>query len=137
MRIQCISLVIFFALLLGACSAPKDVTYFQGVDDLSQEQLEQMSQSYSTKISPDDLLTITVNSDFELTNGVDTIPFAMRTSEPGITGDISNGGTVATFSYNNTVDKLLTVIVKFKDMLIGSFSGEITFNVDFHTDEDD
>ncbi|MBR5298452.1 MAG: polysaccharide biosynthesis/export family protein [Parabacteroides sp.] len=60
MRIQCISLVIFFALLLGACSAPKDVTYFQGVDDLSQEQLEQMSQSYSTKISPDDLLTITV-----------------------------------------------------------------------------
>lgn len=87
--------------------------------------------------SEGDLLTITVNSDFELTNGVDTIPFAMRTSEPGITGDISNGGTVATFSYNNTVDKLLTVIVKFKDMLIGSFSGEITFNVDFHTDEDD
>jgi polysaccharide export outer membrane protein len=46
--------------LVTACSVPKDVTYFQGVDNLTTEQLEQMSQTYSTKICPDDLLTITV-----------------------------------------------------------------------------
>ena len=45
---------------LGACSVPKDVAYFQGVDDLTPEQVSKMSQSYSTKICPDDLLTITV-----------------------------------------------------------------------------
>lgn len=45
---------------LGACSVPKDVAYFQGVDDLTPEQVSEMSQSYSTKICPDDLLTITV-----------------------------------------------------------------------------
>ena len=57
---KCKSIVIFFILLVTACSVPKDVTYFQGVDNLTTEQLEQMSQTYSTKICPDDLLTITV-----------------------------------------------------------------------------
>ena len=55
--------LLFFVLAivwLGACSVPKDVTYFQGVDELTSEQVEQMSQNYSTKICPDDLLTITV-----------------------------------------------------------------------------
>lgn len=57
---------LFLALLsvvfLGACSVPKDVVYFQGVDDLTIEQTEMMNQSYSSKIVPDDLLTITVTS---------------------------------------------------------------------------
>jgi polysaccharide export outer membrane protein len=57
---KCKSIFIFFILLVTACSVPKDVTYFQGVDNLTTEQLEQMSQTYSTKICPDDLLTITV-----------------------------------------------------------------------------
>ena len=57
---------LFLALLsiviLSACSAPKDVVYFQGVDNLTIEQTEMMNQSYSSKIVPDDLLTITVTS---------------------------------------------------------------------------
>lgn len=48
------------ACMLGSCSVPKDVTYFQGVDQLTPEQISQMTQTYVTKICPDDLLTITV-----------------------------------------------------------------------------
>ena len=42
MRIKLISVVILFVLLLGACSAPKDVVYLQGVDTLTPEQISQM-----------------------------------------------------------------------------------------------
>ncbi len=59
MRFRFAAAVLFIA-LMGACSVPKDVVYFQGVDSLTPEQKAQMSQSYSTKICPDDLLTITV-----------------------------------------------------------------------------
>lgn len=49
-------------LLFAACSVPKDVAYFQGVDQLTPVQIEQMNQVYSSKICPDDLLTITVTA---------------------------------------------------------------------------
>ena len=44
MRIKLISVVILFVLLLGACSAPKDVVYLQGVDTLTPEQISQINQ---------------------------------------------------------------------------------------------
>lgn len=62
MRLKLMSVVILFALLMGACSVPKDVVYFQGVDSLTPEQVDKMNQSYVAKISPDDLLTITVTA---------------------------------------------------------------------------
>ena len=43
MRIKLISVVILFVLLLGACSAPKDVVYLQGVDTLTPEQISLVS----------------------------------------------------------------------------------------------
>lgn len=49
-------------LLFGACAVPKDVVYFQGVDNLTAAQIEQMNQTYISKIVPDDLLTITVTA---------------------------------------------------------------------------
>lgn len=49
-------------LMLGACSVPKDITYFQGIDDLSNDQMKQMGQVYHTPICADDLLTITVTT---------------------------------------------------------------------------
>lgn len=49
-------------LFLGACGVPKDVAYFQGVDQLSPEEIEKMSQTYTSKICPDDLLSITVTA---------------------------------------------------------------------------
>lgn len=48
--------------LLTACAQPKDVIYFQGVDSLTPEQLEAMSQTYSTKLTYDDMLSITVSN---------------------------------------------------------------------------
>jgi polysaccharide export outer membrane protein len=41
---------------------PKDVTYFQGLDNLSPEQLALTNHTYNTKICEDDLLTISVSS---------------------------------------------------------------------------
>lgn len=54
-----------FVGLLGltcACKAPQDVVYFQGIDELTHEQLVEMSQTYTTKISNDDLLSINVTA---------------------------------------------------------------------------
>lgn len=61
MKIKLLSVVVF-ALLLGACSVPKDVAYFQGVDSLTAEQVNQMAQNYDTKICQDDLLNISVSA---------------------------------------------------------------------------
>lgn len=61
MRLKLLS-VVLFAFLMGACSVPKDVVYLQGVDTLTPEQIKQMSQTYTTKIVPDDMLNITVSA---------------------------------------------------------------------------
>lgn len=62
MSVKLVSAVVLFVLLLGACSVPKDVVYFQGVDSLTPEQVSKMNQAYTSKICPDDLLTITVTA---------------------------------------------------------------------------
>ncbi|MDF9830643.1 polysaccharide biosynthesis/export family protein [Parabacteroides sp. PF5-6] len=62
MRLKFAALSLVFLLVMGACSVPKDVTYFQGIDELTTEQLQQMAQTYHTPICPDDLLTITVTA---------------------------------------------------------------------------
>jgi polysaccharide export outer membrane protein len=49
-------------LWLGSCKVPKDITYFQGIDDITEKQLEMMNQTYNAKICEDDLLTINVSS---------------------------------------------------------------------------
>ncbi|MDR1500670.1 MAG: polysaccharide biosynthesis/export family protein [Tannerellaceae bacterium] len=45
-----------------SCGTPKDVLYFQGVDSLTKEEVEKMNSSYTSRICPDDLLTITVTA---------------------------------------------------------------------------
>ena len=66
MNIMNIKLVTIWAcliLFLGtSCSVPKDVAYFQGIDSLTAEQVELMNQNYSSKICPDDRLSITVTA---------------------------------------------------------------------------
>lgn len=59
LKLLSVVLLIFF---LGACSVPKDVVYFQGIDSLTTVQKELMNQTYTTKIVPDDLLSITVTA---------------------------------------------------------------------------
>ncbi|MDR2764630.1 MAG: polysaccharide biosynthesis/export family protein [Tannerella sp.] len=55
-------LMLCIILLSGSCRVPRDVTYFQGIDNLSQQQWEAMKQTYNTKICADDMLTISVSS---------------------------------------------------------------------------
>lgn len=62
MRGKIISLLVGLVLLGGACSVPKDVVYMQGVDELTQEQIDQMTQAYVSRICKDDLLAISVTS---------------------------------------------------------------------------
>lgn len=62
MRVKFALFSFFCVLMLGACSVPKDVTYFQGIDELTPRQIEEMNNTYSSRIYSDDLLTITVTS---------------------------------------------------------------------------
>ena len=56
--------VLLICILLGlaSCKVPKDVAYFQDIDELTVEQMHAMSQEYSATICEDDLLTITVTA---------------------------------------------------------------------------
>ncbi|MDR1344995.1 MAG: polysaccharide biosynthesis/export family protein [Tannerellaceae bacterium] len=60
MKIKLLSAI--WLICLTSCSTPKDVLYFQGVDSLTQEQVAQMNRNYTSRICPDDLLTITVTA---------------------------------------------------------------------------
>lgn len=62
MKLKLVSVVALFMWLLSACSVPKDVAYFQGIDSATAEQIEQMSQTYTARICTDDMLTITVTA---------------------------------------------------------------------------
>ena len=55
-------IILCIALFFASCKTPMDVTYFQGIDTINQEQIEKMSQTYSSIIYEDDLLTITVTA---------------------------------------------------------------------------
>lgn len=62
MKLNVFAIVTCLLLFLGSCSVPKNVTYFQGIDNLTAEQKEMMTQNYSSKICPDDRLSITVTA---------------------------------------------------------------------------
>ncbi|MDR2496220.1 MAG: polysaccharide biosynthesis/export family protein [Tannerellaceae bacterium] len=49
-------------LLAASCAAPKDVVYFQNIDALAEQQKALMNHSYSSRIAPDDILSIIVTS---------------------------------------------------------------------------
>ena len=53
---------IFVILLAGACRTPLDIAYFQGIENLTDEQLTAMDQTYVPRICIDDALIIYVTS---------------------------------------------------------------------------
>ena len=59
---QMIIVAVCLVFLLGACRTPMDVAYFQGIENLSEEQLERMNQKYVPRICIDDALIINVTS---------------------------------------------------------------------------
>ena len=63
---------VFLILLSGSCRTPNNLIYFQGIEDLSAEQLEAMNQRYTPKICIDDALIINVSSPDRTT----TTPFS-------------------------------------------------------------
>ena len=54
--------ILWLVLLFSSCKTPMDVAYLQGIDSISKEQMERMSQTYAAIICEDDLLTITVTA---------------------------------------------------------------------------
>ncbi len=65
-------LVLFF----GSCRTPKDIAYFQGIEQLSEEQKAAMNQKYVPRICIDDALVIFVTSpDRETTAQFSPSPF--------------------------------------------------------------
>lgn len=83
MRLKIYLLLFFYLLSAVSCSVSKDIVYFQGVDSLTPEQLKEMShESYSTRLTYDDLLSITVaNWDPASVTPFNPPVFAYSTSE--------------------------------------------------------
>jgi polysaccharide export outer membrane protein len=54
--------LLLWLFLAGSCKAPKDVVYFQHIENLTEEQKEAMNQVYNPKICIDDALIINVTS---------------------------------------------------------------------------
>jgi len=75
--------------LLGACAVPKDVTYFQGIDRLTEADWERMNRTYSATVAEDDLLTITVTAwNPSVVTPFNPPPFAYMTQgETGVSSD--------------------------------------------------
>jgi Periplasmic protein involved in polysaccharide export len=55
-------LLFFVSILLSSCKTPQNIVYFQGMEDLSEQQLQAMNQIHRPKISIDDALVINVTS---------------------------------------------------------------------------
>ena len=53
---------IIIIILCGACRTPQNIAYFQGIDQLTDEQLAAMEQTYVPRICIDDALVIYVTS---------------------------------------------------------------------------
>ena len=54
--------LILGALLLGSCSTPKNIAYFQDLTDTSRIYTQAITESYEARIQPDDIIEIIVNS---------------------------------------------------------------------------
>jgi len=53
---------VFLIILLGSCKTPKDISYFQGIENVTEEQRAAMNQKYVPRICIDDYLIINVTS---------------------------------------------------------------------------
>lgn len=86
--------LLFLLVLLGSCKTPKNISYFQGIENLTQEQEDAMNQVYNSKICNDDVLIINVTSpDRETAAYFNPPPYAYYMpgeSEIGISAETQN-----------------------------------------------
>ena len=54
--------VLLLIALLSSCKTPQNITYFQGIEDITEEQMTSMEQTHRPKICIDDVLIINVTS---------------------------------------------------------------------------
>jgi len=66
-------LVVIILLLTGACRTPHDISYFQGIENLTEEEKAAMTRSFVPIIGIDDALIINVSS----SDRASTAPFSM------------------------------------------------------------
>ena len=79
----------------------------------------------------DSNLQVFINDDFTLVNvenSSDILYYEVRTTEPGVNGVLKNNDLVASWQYNNLIDKILTLMVV-DSFTSGNYNGTITFNV--------
>ena len=66
----------FLIIMFSSCKTPKDISYFQGIENLTEEQKEAMTQKYTPRICIDDALIIYVtSSDKETTAPFSPLPY--------------------------------------------------------------
>ena len=81
MNLNKLHLLLLFTviILFSACKSTKNITYLEGVESLSAQQLVQSKQPFSAKIKPNDLLKIVVSG----SEAVETyIPFNILSAVP-------------------------------------------------------
>ena len=85
---------VLLILLFGSCRTPQDVAYFQGLENLTAEQLASMNQKYTPRICVDDALVIFVtHPDKDLVTHFSPPPFSYYMpgeSEIGISATTQN-----------------------------------------------
>lgn len=62
MKIRISLVCLVMVMLMTGCKVPKDIAYFQGIENYTQEQFNAMSQEFTATIVPDDILKIIVYS---------------------------------------------------------------------------
>ena len=85
-------------------------------------------------------LNVYIDTDLKLTcvaNSLDVLNYQIRTSEKGITDAINRGDLAASFQYDNTVPKTLTLTVLDKPKYANQYQGLITFIIDYQEIEED
>lgn len=79
--------VVLFAFLMGACSVPKDIAYFQEGNDITEEQIAQMKNYIDPLIKVGDVLTIAVSSTDPLAVAPFNLPLVSFVKEGTVIGN--------------------------------------------------
>lgn len=85
---------LFLLVFVSSCKTPQTISYFQGIEDLTPEQIEAMNQTHNPKICVDDFLIINVTSpDRETASPYNPPPYGIYMpgeSEIGISAETQN-----------------------------------------------
>ena len=86
--------VFLLIVLLSSCKTPQNITYFQGIENITEEQMTSMDQTHNPKICIDDVLIINVTSpDRETAAPYNPPPYGIfmpGESEIGISAETQN-----------------------------------------------